>query len=145
MKRRDISATGTINANGGLVMYMGELNAFFAQHKGERIVARFVVAPVGSSEALKGYYFHYVVPTIRTALWQTGDRKTEEQTERFLRELSPVCYDDNPCFDNGEIRYNPRLREIPELSNSELIEHIDCIRQFAAEELNVYVDDPQTL
>lgn len=145
MKRREIETTGTVDQSGRLKMYMGELNAFFAQHKGERIVARFVVAPVGSSEALKGYYFHYVVPTIRKGFWDTGDRKTEEQTERFLRELSPVCYDDNPYFDNGEIRYNPRLREIRELSNSELIEHIDCIRQFAAEELNVYVDDPKTL
>lgn len=143
MKRRDISATGTINANGGLVMYMGELNAFFAQHKGERIVARFVVAPVGSSEALKGYYFHYVVPTILKGFWDTGDRKTEEQTERFLRDLSPLCHEETVNEETGE--YNHRLREIRELSNSELIEHIDCIRQFAAEELNVYVDDPQTL
>lgn len=143
MKRRDISATGTVNANGGLVMYMGELNAFFAQHKNERIVARFTVATVGSSEALKGYYFHYVVPTIRTALWETGDRKTEEQTERFLRELSPLCYDEIVNQDTGE--YNHRLREIRELSNGELIEHIDCIRQFAAEELNVFVDDPKTI
>ena len=33
-----------INNNGGLQMYMGELNQFFAMHKGSRIIARFIVA-----------------------------------------------------------------------------------------------------
>ena len=28
MKKREITATGTINNNGGLAMYMGELNDF---------------------------------------------------------------------------------------------------------------------
>lgn len=143
MKRRDISATGTINNNGGLVMYMGEINAFFAEHKGERIIARFVVAPVRSSEALKGYYFHYVVPTIQNGFWETGERKTEEQTEQFLRDISPICYEETVNDFTGE--YSHRLREIRELSNAELIEHIETVRQFAAENLNVYVEDPQTL
>lgn len=52
-----------INNNGGLAMYMGELNEFFKGWKGSRIIARFIVASPGSSEALKGYYFNYVVPT----------------------------------------------------------------------------------
>lgn len=143
MKPREISATGIVNQHGQLAMFMGEVNAFFNQHRGERIVARFSVAPVGSSEALKGYYFHYVVPTIRKGLWETGERKTEEQTERYLRELSPVCYEESVEPETGE--YNQRLRTVPELSNAELIEHIETLRQFAAEELNIFVDDPKTL
>lgn len=143
MKHRSISATGTINAKGQLTMYMGELNEAFAQHKGERVIARFVIAHVGSSEAFKGYYYHYVVPTIKTALWQTGDRKTEEQTELYLREMSPICYSEIINEETGE--YNHELREIPELSNAELLEHLETIRQFAAEELNVFIDDPHTL
>lgn len=143
MKQREITATGTINANGGLVMYMGELNAFFAEHKGERIIARFMVAPVGSSEALKGYYYNYVVPTVRQGLRKTGDRKTEQQTEYYLRTISPVCYEETTNIDTGE--YEQRLREIRELSNAELLEHIDIVRQFAAENLSIFVDDPNTL
>lgn len=141
----EISATGIINADGGLAMYMGEVNAFFAQHKGERVFVRFMVAPRATSKAMIGYYYHYVVPTIRAALWDTGDRKTEQQVERFLREISPTCVDDNPCIENGEIIYHPRLREIRELDNAQLAEHIDTIRQFAAEDLNVFIDDPKTL
>lgn len=143
MKRREVTATGTVNNNGGLAMYMGELNAFFAEHKGERIIARFIAAPVASSEALKGYYFNYVVPTVQQGLRNTGDRKTEKQTEYYLRTLSPVCYEETANIDTGE--YEQRLREIRELDNAELIDHIETIRQFAAENLAVFIDDPKTL
>lgn len=124
-------------------MYMGELNAFFKEWKGARIVARFSVASPGSSEALKGYYFNYVVPTFKQAIWDSGERKTEEQTERFLRELSPVMYEQTPNVETGQ--YETRLREIRELSNAELIEHIDTLKQIAAEEYSVFIDDPRTI
>lgn len=124
-------------------MYMGELNAFFKEWKGARIVARFSVASPGSSEALKGYYFNYVVPTFKQAIWDSGERKTEEQTERFLRELSPVMYEQTPDVKTGQ--YETRLREIRELSNAELIEHIDTLKQIAAEEYSVFIDDPRTI
>lgn len=124
-------------------MYMGELNAFFKEWKGARIIARFSVASPGSSEALKGYYFNYVVPTFKQAIWDSGERKTEEQTERFLRELSPVMYEQTPDVETGQ--YETRLREIRELSNAELIEHIDTLKQIAAEEYSVFIDDPRTI
>ncbi len=124
-------------------MYMGELNAFFKEWKGARIVARFSVASPGSSEALKGYYFNYVVPTFKQAIWDSGERKTEEQTERFLRELSPVMYEQTPDVETGQ--YETRLREIRELSNAELIEHIDTLKQIASEEYSVFIDDPRTI
>lgn len=143
MKRREITATGTINNNGGLAIYMGELKAFFKEWKGARIVARFSVASPGSSEALKGYYFNYVVPTFKQAIWDSGERKTEEHTERFLRELSPVMYEQTPDVETGQ--YETRLREIRELSNAELIEHIDTLKQIAAEEYSVFIDDPRTI
>lgn len=124
-------------------MYMGELNAFFKEWKGARIVARFSVVSPGSSEALKGYYFNYVVPTFKQAIWDSGERKTEEQTERFLRELSPVMYEQTPDVETGQ--YETRLREIRELSNAELIEHIDTLKQIAAENYSVFIDDPRTI
>ena len=143
MKKREITATGTINNNGGLAMYMGELNEFFKGWKGSRIIARFIVAPPGSSEALKGYYFNYVVPTFRHAIWEAGERLTEEQTERRLREFSPIMYEQTPNIDTG--KYETRLRTIAELSNAELIEHIEFLKQLASEEYYLYIADPRTL
>lgn len=124
-------------------MYMGELNAFFKQWKGARIIARFMVASRGSSEALKGYYFNYVVPTFKQAIWESGERKTEQQTERFLRELSPVMYEQTPDVETGQ--YETRLREIRELSNAELIEHIEFLKQVASEEYYIYIADPNEI
>lgn len=143
MKKREITATGLINNNGGLQMYMGELNQFFAMYKGSRIIARFSVAMPGSSEALKGYYFNYVVPTLKQGIWEAGERLTEEQTERRLRELSPIMYEQTPNIDTG--KYETRLRGIAELSNAELIEHIEHLKQLAAEEYSIYIDDPKSI
>lgn len=142
MKRREISSSGNIGNDGKLRMYFGELNQFFAMHKGSRIIARFIVASPGSSEALKGYYFNYVVPTFRTGIWEAGERLTDEQTERRLRELSPVMYEQIPNIETGE--YETRLRKISELSNAELIEHIEHLKQIAAEEYSIFIDDPKS-
>ena len=143
MKKREITATGKIDNNGGLKMYMGELNQFFSMHKGSRIIARFIVASPGSSEALKGYYFNYVVPTFRTGIWEAGERLTDEQTETRLRELSQVMYEQTPDINTG--KYETRLRTISELSNAELIEHIEHLKQIAAENYNLYIDDPRSI
>ena len=143
MKKREMTATGIINNNGGLQMYMGELNQFFSMHKGSRIIARFTVASPGSSEALKGCYFNCVVPTFRQAIWEAGERLTEEQTERRLRELSPVMYEQTPDINTG--KYETRLRTIAELSNAELIEHIEFLKQIASEEYYIYIADPNEI
>ena len=143
MRKREITATGTINNNGGLAMYMGELNEFFKQHKGSRVIARFIVASPGSSAALKGYYFNYVVPTFKAAIWEAGERLTEEQTERRLREWSPIMYEQTPNIDTG--KYETRLRTIAELSNAELIEHIEFLKQLASEEYYLYIADPNEM
>lgn len=124
-------------------MYMGELNEFFKGWKGSRIIARFIVASPGSSEALKGYYYNYVVPTFRHAIWEAGERLTEEQTERRLREFSPIMYEQTPNIDTG--KYETRLRTIAELSNAELIEHIEFLKQLASEEYYLYIADPNEM
>lgn len=143
MKKREITAIGTINNNGGLVMFMGEINEFFKGWKGSRIIARFIVASPGSSEALKGYYFNCVVPTFRSAIWEAGERLTEEQTERRLRGLSPVMYVERINEKTGKYTYE--LRTVAELSNAELIEHIETLKQIAAEVYNTYIDDPKAI
>lgn len=143
MKRTQISSTGTINNEGRLLMYMGEINDFCRQHKGERVVVRFEAMPMRTSQALRGYYYNYVVPTFRRAIWESGERKTEEDAERFLREISPVAIECTPDVETG--RYTRKLREITEMSNAELIEHIETLKQIGAEEYNIYIEDPRTL
>lgn len=143
MKRREISSSGNIGNDGKLRMYFEELNQFFAMHKGSRVIARFSVVSSGSSEALKGYYFNYVVPTFKHAIWEAGERLTEEQTERRLREFSPIMYVERVNEETGV--YSHDLRTVADLSNAELIEHIEFLKQLASEEYCLYIADPNEI
>jgi len=141
MKQQEISVSGTVNSDGKLSMYMGELNEFLKENKNHKIVATFVILKKEASAALKGYYFNYVVPTFKTAIWKSGDRKTEEQTEAFLRSLSPIMYNSR-VDEKGN--YINELKSVNDLSNSELNEHIETLKQIAAEEYGIFIDDPKT-
>lgn len=143
MKRNEITATGTIDRNGRLAMYMDEINAFFLANKGQRVIATFHVAPTATSAAMVAYYYKYVVPVITRAAYEQGDRRTQAGTDEWLRGLSPVCAEETVDVETGE--YNVRLRRVAELSNSELTEHIEFLKQFAAEEYQVYIEDPHNL
>ena len=143
MKKRKISVTGTIDNNGNLRMYMDELKQFFRMHKGCRVMAKFMVETQGSSEALKGYYYNCVVPSFQEGMWDAGERLTEEDAEIKMRELSPIMLEQE--FNEETGKYTTRLREISELSNAELVEYIDHLKQIAAEEYSIYIEDPQSI
>ena len=76
MRQREINITGRITSEGKLSLYMHELNAFAQEWKNTRIVATFRVYQPGTSAALRGYYYNYVVPSVRRALWEDGERKS---------------------------------------------------------------------
>ena len=143
MKRRKITVTGTIDNNGNLRMYMDELKQFFKMHKGCRVIAKFMIESQGSSEALKGYYYNCVVPSFQEGMWDAGERLTEEDAEIKMRELSPIMLEQE--FDEKTGKCTTRLREISELSNAELVEYIDHLKQIAAEEYSIYIEDPQSI
>jgi NurA-like 5'-3' nuclease len=143
MKRRKIAVTGTIDNNGNLRMYMDELKQFFKMHKGCRVIAKFMIESQGSSEALKGYYYNCVVPSFQEGMWDAGERLTEEDAEIKMRELSPIMLEQE--FNEETGKYTTRLREISELSNAELVDYIDHLKQIAAEEYSIYIEDPQSI
>lgn len=134
MKADKISESGIITNNGQLRLPMDRLNAFFAANKGKRVVVRFEAAEPGSSELQLAYYFNYIVPTIQTALWGNGDRRTEKQVDLWLRQQCASCYND----------YGGLL-EARQISKTDFSDFIEWLKQFAAENLYVYIEDPRTL
>lgn len=134
MKPTKISEYGLIGNDGRLRMPMDRVNAFFEAHKGERVVVRFEAAAPGSSELQLAYYFNYVVPTVQTALWETGERMTEKQVDLWLRQRCGSCYND----------YGGLL-EARQMSKTDFSEFLEWLKQFAAENLYVYIEDPKTL
>ena len=129
-----ISESGIITDNGQLRLPMDRLNAFFTVNKGKRVVVRFEAAEPGSTELQLAYYFNYIVPTIQTALWETGDRRTEKQVDLWLRQQCASCYND----------YGGLL-EARQISKPDFSDFIEWLKQFAAENLYVYIEDPRTL
>lgn len=134
MKADKISESGIITNNGQLRLPMDRLNEFFAANRGKRVVVRFEAAEPGSTELQLAYYFNYIVPTIQTALWENGDRRTEKQVDLWLRQQCASCYND----------YGGLL-EARQISKPDFSDFIEWLKQFAAENLYVYIEDPRTL
>ena len=129
-----LSESGIITDNGQLRLPMDRLNAFLAANKGKRVVVRFEAAEPGSSELQLAYYFNYIIPTIQTALWENGDRRTEKQVDLWLRQQCASCYNE----------YGGLL-EARQISKPDFSDFIEWLKQFAAENLYVYIEDPRTL
>lgn len=133
---------GAIDKDGCLKCYKQEINDFFRQHKGTKVVIKFEVLDDEPSASLKAYYYKVVVPTFVQAFWERGTRKTQEDVEYLLRTYSPIMIEEE--FDKyGNV--NRRIRRISEVTHEELCEHIETLKQIAAEELGVYIEDPRML
>jgi hypothetical protein len=126
---------------------------YFSSNRKKRILVTFRVYMPGTSAALRGYYTNKVVPDIRDAYWQMGEHMTLKATEKHLREISPICWKE--WFDENSQSWQSELREIVDLDrgkeevrdfdNSELVQHLEFLKQFAAENLSVFIDDPRIL
>lgn len=123
-----------IGPDGQLRLPMDRINMFFAENKGQRVIVRFEAAAPGSTAAQLSYYFQYIVPTIQTALWETGERKTERQVDLWLRQQCGNCYND----------YGGLL-EARQIDQRNFAEFLEWLKQFAAENLFVYIEDPKTI
>ncbi len=138
MKHQSIIGKGHITDKGELKMFMGDLKQFFSEWKGSKVIATFEIIPDEQSEALKAYYYKYVVPTMRQAIWDTGTRLTNEDCDYYLRYMSPIMRIEEH---NGD-KWRYDVLDIKDVSNAELIEHIEFIKQMAAEDYGVYIEDP---
>ena len=135
MKTDKISESGIITDNGQLRLPMDRLNAFFASNKGKRVVVRFEAATPGSTALQQAYYYNYVIPCVVEALREQGTRKSEDATDRWLISQYP-----------GGFRYDGAEQHVArQLTTTQMSDFLDWLKQFAAENLYVYIEDPKTL
>ena len=130
-----ISESGIITDNGQLRLPMDRLNAFFAANKGKRVVVRFEAATPGSTALQQAYYYNYVIPCVVEALREQGTRKSEDATDRWLMEEYP----------GGGNPDTVSLVCARQLDQRQMSDFLDWLKQFAAENLYVYIEDPRTL
>lgn len=128
--------SGIIGTDGKLRIPMDRLNEFFKRNAGKRVIARFETVEPGTTEAQFGYLKSYVIPTIAEALRQTGTLYTEAELERQLLEWYPRTLRNV----SGE-----EIVSLSELSQLQMSDFLDWVKQFAAEELLVYIENPRTI
>ena len=134
-----ISESGMIGPDGRLRMPMDRINAEFAKSKGKRVVAVFYVDEPGSSAAQRSYYYNYVVPAIRTAFLEKGERRSEKSVDRFLVEQYPGDKSES------EIGLGCEVTEGRQLSQPQMSDFLEWLKQYAAENLQVFIDDPRVI
>ncbi len=139
MKTDKISESGIIGMDGRLHIPMDRLNACFREHKGERVVVQFFFAVPGSSKLQQSYYYQYIVPTIQQALRETGVRTNENAVDKFLMSRYPGDKRE------PDINFGEDVMEARYLNRDQMSDFLDWLKQFAAENLNVYIEDSKTL
>lgn len=120
-----IAEAGVIGSDGRLRLPMGRLNQTFARFPGMRVVATFEILEDATRQQL-GYYRQYVLPTVVQAFWETGARMTEESVERLLLAEYPGGVD-----------------SVEEMDRMQMSDFLSWLKQYAAENLYVYIEDPR--
>lgn len=127
-----------IGTDGRLRLPMDRINAFCADNKGKRVIVRFETAEPCSTKLQQAYYYNYVVPTIKAALYAKGERFTEDGVDRWIINNYPLSKD---LFTEDGV---PKVIG-KQLTISEMFDLLEWLKQFAAENLSVYIEDPRTL
>lgn len=114
---------------------MDRLNAFFKENAGKRVIVRFETAMPGSTTAQLAYYYGYVVPCIVQALHEQGTRISEEKADKWILEQYPGGF-----YYDGNKQVTAR-----QLTSNQMSELLEWLKEFAAENLFVYIEDPKTI
>lgn len=134
-----ISESGIISDDGKLRLLMFRVNAFCLANKGKRVIVRIEAAAPGSTELQRAYYYNYVVPTIAAALYEQGTRKSEMAVDKWLVDEYPGDKEES------EIGLGVEVTEARQFNKSQMFDFLEWLKQYAAENLYVYVEDPRTL
>lgn len=71
---------------------------------------------------------------------ENGYRWSEEETEAYMRSICPITMGEVVDIETGE--YRKDSVKVTDLSNSEFVEYIEFLKQFAAEEFSIYIEEP---
>ena len=128
-----------IGTDGRLRIPMDRINAFCSENKGKRVVVRFYADTPGSSKAQQSYYYNYIVPTIVAALYEQGTRKSDKSVDKWLVQEYPGEKDER------QLGVGTDVTEAREFDQTQMSDFLEWLKQFAAENLHVYIEDPRTL
>lgn len=125
--------------DGKLRLPMERMNEFFARHKGQRVIVKVEAVEHGSTKAQISYYYSYIVPTIRIAWRDLGELYTDKEVDRELLNLYPGDKTES------NIGLGEEVSEARHLTRGQMSDYIDWLKCFAAENLNVYIEEARSI
>lgn len=128
-----LNLLGRINENGGLLVPNEVIRDFCRKHPGARVLLKMTALSKDQSAAQRGYYWGYIIPECRKALAEKGTLYKDSATDEFLRTECPLCWRDGDCL------------SVADFDAEDMAAYIEWIKQYAAENLNVFIDDPYTI
>lgn len=141
MKNETMTVTGRVNSKGQLMIgNVAEMGEFFRQWPDHRVTMEVRVYPKGSTRSQRGYYWRKIVPDCRQKFWEMGDPVTLKETDMRLRMDSPICSRPHNTEDGRVVE---AVVPVESLSKFEMIQHIDHVRQYAAVNLGLHIEDPK--
>jgi hypothetical protein len=143
MKDHEISILGKIDSSGELwISNLDEMNQFLKAWPNQQIIMVAKVYPQKGSKQLIGYYMAKVVPDFQKIFKEhQGEVLSKKETDEKLREMSPVMHEEIPEEEAGGFEL-ARVRNVYEVSYSELWEHVEFVRMIAARDYETHIHDP---
>lgn len=141
MKSQRITLTKRINKSGTLYLDTPDLQEFCRQHPDRAVIVRVELLPIEPSQKSLSYYWKVVVPTIQRGLYDTGVNYSISQTDKFIRSNMPVTLEET--WEDGHVK--TRVRTLDELDTAEINELIEQLKIYAAENLYVYIEEPERI
>lgn len=123
------------STNGKLVISgKSEMTDFLLRNTGKRILITMQSFDRRTTEAIIGFYYGKIIPDVRQAYKATGLHLTEADTELRLRHESPLMQ-----------TAGGRMKTVYDLDMEQMVEYIDWIKQYAAENLFTFIIDPRLI
>jgi len=145
MRRRDLVIYGQTNKDGGfMISNKQDMQEYFKQWKNSFFTMTIEVTKTTPlSVPLIVYYKKKIVPDMQRALLLQGERLTLKQTDEKLRAASPLTIKE---VYNEELRkWESSVIDLEDLDNQQLVFFIEHLKDLAAQEYGVYVEDPNNL
>jgi len=113
------------------------LQSFFNENKNSKFKIE-IYQLTDHSSLLRKYYFAEVVTMCKIGLNDHGYNLNKQQTHEFIKQYSPIMVDHIELNDE----YKTRFKSINELNNKEFLQYIEDIKQFAIENLDIMIKEP---
>lgn len=133
---RRLSEAGVIDRSGRVRIPMDRVRQFGRSNAGRKVVVTFEVFSSECSQEQQGYYYAYVVPAIQEAIRAQGEIKAPESIDEDLVQAYPLLLKDA----NGNA-----VRTARQMDTLQMTDFLTWLQQFAAENFDVFVEDPRTV